>query len=1416
MLRVFLSLVFFLGSVPASLAAPLPPQDVPEPLRPWVKWVLQDHKLYECPFLYTDNMQPHCLWPSRLDIKLTARGGEFSQQWLVFAEEWITLPGEAEHWPQEVKLNNQAASVTERNGQPQIRVQPGSHTVKGTFVWESLPQALQIAQGTGLVGLTLNSQVIEFPQIDASGKLWLRQGTAEQEKVEDRLEVKVYRRITDEIPLMVTTRIDLQVSGKQREVVLGQVITAEYIPLSLNSPVPARLEPDGRLRVQVRTGQWSLTLIARHTGNALSTLSLPAVTGGPWPEEEIWVFEARPHLRQVTIENIASIDPQQTTLPAEWRSFPTYMMKAGDTLLFAEKKRGDPEPAPDQLALSRQWWLDFDGHGYTVQDAVTGTMTRGWRLDLNPPGTLGRVAVDGQEQFITKSDQPDRAGVELRRGQINLIADSRLEGTRTIVPAVGWDHDFHQVSGQLYLPPGWRVLMASGVDAMPGTWLERWTLWELFFVFLVTFAVAKLWNRGWGVIAFIALVLTVHERGAPWWLWLLVIAAVALLRVLPSGWPRRMVFCYRVAVMFILLLATARFAFQQARQGLYPQLERPWQVVEQKVPTAAGYARGGSIDAVGGPQVEPMESPPESLSPPMPESQMAQNESLLPEEERQDKDYGNKEAGGFRQRMADQRGELRRLEVPSRRSAIVAKQKVQKFDPKAAIQTGPGLPRWQWTTLSVSWNGPVERAQQVHFVLLSPRVNLLLSLLRILFVIALLLCVSDLGSLTTGGLGRWRLSSTGTTAAASVMLLLWTSVSYAQQPLPTPEMLNELRERLLRKDTPQCLPSCATSPRLQLEVQANTLRIRQEVHAAAHVAIPLPGQQRHWVPRTVLLDGAPARGLRRVESGVLWLELPPGQHQIVMEGPLPNRETVELNLPLKSYQVSKQTDGWEVEGVHENGVADQQLQLRRVRRDNSQAESQTLEPGTLPPFVRVERTLHLGLTWGVDTRVLRVSPRGTAAVLPIPLLEGESVTTSGVRVEAGKVLVNMAPGEDETSWSSVLDTRGQLTLTAPKTTGWTEIWKLDVSPIWRVQPTGIPVIHHSDRSAGQWLPEWHPWPGETVELKIARPEGLAGQTLTIDSSLLEVTPGMRATDARLTLSLRSSRGGQHSITLPENASLEAVAINGQPQAIRQEGRTVTIPLTPGVQTATLQWRQNVGMDAYYTTPAVDLGVHSVNAQLTVNVPYQRWLLFCGGPRLGPAVLFWSALIVILFAAMVLGRVPFTPLRNWHWFFLGIGLIPVYLPLAFLVIGWLLALGLRKRLPAETEPLLFNFVQLLLAGLTLAALGSLFFAIQGGLMGYPDMHVAGNGSSNLFLRWYQDRSSAVVPQAWVWSVPLFVYRLAMLLWALWLAFALIRWLRWGWECFSTNGLWRKAERVVPPGTTGGATPSTPPSVQPNAE
>jgi len=80
------------------------------------------------------------------------------------------------------------------------------------------------------------------------------------------------------------------------------------------------------------------------------------------------------------------------------------------------------------------------------------------------------------------------------------------------------------------------------------------------------------------------------------------------------------------------------------------------------------------------------------------------------------------------------------------------------------------------------------------------------------------------------------------------------------------------------------------------------------------------------------------------------------------------------------------------------------------------------------------------------------------------------------------------------------------------------------------------------------------------------------------------------------------------------------------------------------------------------------------------------------------------------------------------------------------------------------------------------------------LGSPDMQITGNQSSAYNLNWYQDRSLASLPQAGVISVPLLVYRLFMLAWALWLALSLLNWLKWGWRCFSSKALWLKPEKT----------------------
>ena len=697
-------------------------------------------------------------------------------------------------------------------------------------------------------------------------------------------------------------------------------------------------------------------------------------------------------------------------------------------------------------------------------------------------------------------------------------------------------------------------------------------------------------------------------------------------------------------------------------------------------------------------------------------------------------------------------------------------------DPKSVVQTGPGLPGWTWTAVTLEWSGPVDRDQQLHLVLLPPAANLALTVVRTL-LLALLLA-------RLVGLRRGVARGAAPLAAALALVLFGTAPARAD--FPPNELLDQLRARLL--EAPACHPWCASLPRMRLEADATTLRARLQVDVAAATAVPLPGQAQHWLPRTVVVDGQPAEALMQGADGSLWLRLAAGTHEVLVEGPLPARDTVQLVLPLLPRRVETQVAGWTLAGVHGDGVADANLQLSRTAPADGERAA-PLQADQLPPFARVERTLRLGLTWQVETRVVRLTPPDAALLLSVPLLDGESVTTADVRVADGRAQINLAPQVGEAVWQSTLTERSPIALRAPESVQWVETWRLDASPIWHVEASGIAPVLRADPSAPP-LREWRPWPGEAVTLDVARPEGVPGQTLTIDESELWITPGLRASDATLTMTVRSSRGTQHPLALPAGAELLSVSIDGTAQPVRQEQGGVVLPINPGSQKVELRWRQPDGMTARFRSPAVYLGAPSVNAHLRVAVPPSRWILFAGGPRLGPAVLFWSLLPVLALAAFGLGRVRSTPLRTHHWLLLGIGLTQVPIAAAVVVAGWLLALGWRRERGAGLSARGFDLVQVLLVGWTAVAIAILFYAIQQGLLGQPEMQIAGNGSYAEVLRWYSDRSAAVLPQAWVVSTPLLVYRLLMLAWALWIAAALLRWLRWGWESFGAGGYWRR--------------------------
>ncbi|HUT76329.1 MAG TPA: hypothetical protein VM285_01495, partial [Polyangia bacterium] len=508
-----------LALAPAIAAAdPYPTKDLPPDLAPWVPWVLDEVPDAPC---VQQGEEAVCAWPGLLTLTLDDGGGRFEQAVLADRPLYFPLPGEAAHWPQDVTLDGRPAAVLELEGRPAVRVEAGARRLTGRMVWSAVPEGIHVPPRTALIALVVNGREVPFPRRDEDGLLWLQSAAAGDEETE-RLDLEVYRHLADGIPIVVTTKIVLRAAGKAREVDLGPALVPGTVPLKVTADIPARVDKDGRLRAQVRAGTHHVEIVARFEGSPAS-LEPPAPPAPPapavWPEDEIWVWRADEKLRQVTLGGAPGIDPGRTNLPAEWASLPAFLLRPGVSLALDTTRRGEPDPPPDQIHLSRELWMDLDGNGFTARDRLSGELSRTWRLDLAAKGDLGHVAVDGTDQLITTDERSSRPGVELRSGALAMTAEWRIEGADRALPAVAWSENVQSLETTLHLPPGWTLITARGVDELPGTWWDEWDLFAFFFVLLVSLAIGRLTRWWYGAIALVALILLHQKPELPFGLW---------------------------------------------------------------------------------------------------------------------------------------------------------------------------------------------------------------------------------------------------------------------------------------------------------------------------------------------------------------------------------------------------------------------------------------------------------------------------------------------------------------------------------------------------------------------------------------------------------------------------------------------------------------------------------------------------------------------------------------------------------------------------------------------------------------------------------------------------------------------------------------------------------------------------------
>ncbi len=735
------------------------------------------------------------------------------------------------------------------------------------------------------------------------------------------------------------------------------------------------------------------------------------------------------------------------------------------------------------------------------------------------------------------------------------------------------------------------------------------------------------------------------------------------------------------------------------------------------------------------------------------------------------------------------------------------------------MQTGAGEPHWNLgSTVYLGWTGPVLPAQSVRLVVAPPWV------VRPLRIVLALLLVWLAFRVFRALPARPRGPLPGAAAAALFVALAMTITPAAKaQALPGDELLKQLRERLT--EAPKCAPACAAIAQAQVDANGDQITVVLEVHAGERLALPLPTADASASLKSAKVDNVADAPVARA-NGEEWIAIDRGVHRVELVYGA-DADRLSLNFALKPARALFAGKGWSASGIEDDRLLSGTLSIARAKSESGGSDKPESGAQQFAPYVRVVRSLSLGLDWSVETQAQRLSPATGGFTLSLPLIAGEHVSTPGIKVQnadgkGATATIAVADSAPEATWNSTLDKTaldkdGSLTLTAPALSDHAEVWRVLVSPTWHVEVSGVPVVGGEaggNRYEFRTL-EFYPLPGETLTLKITRPDPTQGAVRAIDAVTINSEVGQRSATQTLAFSMRASQGGEQTITLPATAEVLSVRRDAETLNLRAQSGKLSLPVKPGSQRFEVVFREGGEAGFVARTPALALGLPAANIDLGLHVPADRWLLLTTGPATGPAVLYWGELVVLVAIAWALARTRRTKLRFVDWLLLGLGFSTFSWGALLIVVAWLFAFDWRARAQVSASRWGFNGIQIGLVALTALALVALISAIPQGLLGEPDMHVIGNGSVATALRWFADRSSDALPQAMAISVPLWVYKVLMLAWALWLANALIGWLRDGFAAWTRGGYWR-AQAVVEPPFAAAAAPQGAPAPAPSGE
>lgn len=449
----------------------------------------------------------------------------------------------------------------------------------------------------------------------------------------------------------------------------------------------------------------------------------------------------------------------------------------------------------------------------------------------------------------------------------------------------------------------------------------------------------------------------------------------------------------------------------------------------------------------------------------------------------------------------------------------------------------------------------------------------------------------------------------------------------------------------------------------------------------------------------------------------------------------------------------------------------------------------------------LERVIVLDTKWRMTTTLRPViSNRSSSEVLEfkVPLINGEKILTSAIESNDNVVNVKIKTG-DSFSWTSEINPNN--TLSVPSANGqFTQLVRMLSKDSWEINPseTGLkPVEINSDRVYKNGY-SWFMWSNESLDTNVSIYKYVDGQVLAVSDLEISVDMNTLPTQAVMNFKVNSSIGGIYKFkNKNKDFKIVDLSINQAKMQSDVKNDEVSLMLKPGINNVVINFTYTPEDSFIFKAPEFDFNTQVMNASLKVQ-DGKNWVLYAGGADIKPSVLLWSVLVTLFIFSFIVFKSGSIGLSFISTALLLFGISQVGIDFVIFSLLWFFMIKFRMSNTMEDFKTYFRFnaFQFFFALLTVFVISGMISVVAKGLLLTPESFIAGYQSSFTSLYWYsQDYATQQTP--WLLTAPIWVYRVLMMVWAVWLAFNMLNWLKSCWIAFSNNGFWYKKPKTTQP-------------------